>query len=548
MSLEELRKDLYVRREGADEVGLFEVGLARKTYRRKEKKKKHTSPSIGKHVRINEMFKKKKADDEAKIIEEEAAVKAREDENAKDNEDDDTTSNENTDEEAVKAKAYEIAIRRAKLLAELEAINKEAEEPEKEKKTKNRESLHHHSKDAEENKIDNEEDDNENKTDIKENAEETDDEDQVFSKIKTMPFLNNPKRTKKKEYGKESPRKFTRGKAKKQAEIDKLNKESEEKDDEDVMSTSNEDEKEEIIDEEKKKERNSMKMKEKENDKENVSEKDGNENDDDIVDSMEVDDPNEKMKEKEADKEKEKYLFSMQGEELYFVFETKDGATTIREYMQTLAPQLKVKSNVIDTFSLVLNHEQKMNSTGKKDKYFFHTSMITKDMFKLKKENGKYDEEKQFKAFAKTIESEFKKDTEMKNMKDMEIKKMFFMYLEKVKHPRAKNVMNKKPTIIRPKWGKKRMTHIVGIFLMMHIENYNGETAKKRNLGFKKENKGNTLDIIKMRMRGTWYTGEPLWGCSELCGYLVIEGLLQIAPLSHATYPERKCFPTGILV
>nr|GEU57996.1 hypothetical protein [Tanacetum cinerariifolium] len=101
------------------------------------------------------------------------------------------------------------------------------------------------------------------------------------------------------------------------------------------------------------------------------------------------------------------------------VFETKDGAATIKDYMQTLAPQLKVESNVINTFSIVSNHKQKMNSKGKKMKYFFHTSMITKDMFKWKKANGEYDEETQFEAFSKTIKSEFKKDPEMKNMKDL---------------------------------------------------------------------------------------------------------------------------------
>ncbi|GKD47699.1 hypothetical protein Tco_1276675, partial [Tanacetum coccineum] len=70
------------------------------------------------------------------------------------------------------------------------------------------------------------------------------------------------------------------------------------------------------------------------------------------------------------------YLFSMEGEELDFVFETKDGAATIRDYMQTLASQLKVKYNVIDTLSLILNHGHKMNSKGKRTKYFFHTTMI----------------------------------------------------------------------------------------------------------------------------------------------------------------------------
>ncbi|GJY95175.1 hypothetical protein Tco_0511536 [Tanacetum coccineum] len=105
--------------------------------------------------------------------------------------------------------------------------------------------------------------------------------------------------------------------------------------------------------------------------------------------------PTQKEKDKQVEKKQKKtaikgktttdkvmmteYLFSMKGKEFEFVYETKDGAATIREYMQTLALQLKVESNVIDTFSLILNHEQKMNSKGKKTKYFFHTTMIILD-------------------------------------------------------------------------------------------------------------------------------------------------------------------------
>nr|GEV90590.1 hypothetical protein [Tanacetum cinerariifolium] len=194
--------------------------------------------------------------------------------------------------------------------------------------------------------------------------------------------------------------------------------------------------------------------------------------------------------------------------EVAFSMEEKNcGAATIRDCMQTLAPQLKVESNVIGTFSLVLNHEQKMNSKCKKTKYFFHTTMITKDMFNWKKANGKYDEEKQFEAFSKTIQSEFKNDPEMENMKDLEMaffpiishehyylvvfnclkgntKKLFSMHLEKLKHLRAKDVLNKNPTIIRPKWGTKENDTYCGIFLMMHMEHYNGETAKSWNLEF----------------------------------------------------------------
>ncbi|GKC46760.1 ulp1 protease family, C-terminal catalytic domain-containing protein [Tanacetum coccineum] len=230
------------------------------------------------------------------------------------------------------------------------------------------------------------------------------------------------------------------------------------------------------------------------------------------------------------------YLFSMEGSELDFIFETKEGNATIRDYMQTLAPTLKIESNVIDTYCLVLNHEQGMNSKGKKTKHFFHTGMITKDMFNWKKEDEKkYDEVKQYKAFYDTIKNEFKTDDELKKIKDLEMAffpiiahehyylvvfnflkgttviidnlKTLMTYEAKYKevcdvlHPRGKDVLNKKPTILRPKWGTKENNTDCGVFLMMHMENYNGENARIWNLEFPTEEKGNKYDIIKMRMR-----------------------------------------------
>ncbi|GKC63985.1 ulp1 protease family, C-terminal catalytic domain-containing protein [Tanacetum coccineum] len=185
-----------------------------------------------------------------------------------------------------------------------------------------------------------------------------------------------------------------------------------------------------------------------------------------------------------------------------FIFETKEGNATIRDYMQTLAPTLKIESNVIDTYCLVLNHKQGMNHKEKKTKHFFHIGMITKDMFKWKKEDGKkYDEVKQYKAFFDTMKNEFKKDDELKKMKDLEMKNMFSMHLKEVQHPRAKEVLNKKPTILRPKCGTEENNTDCGVFLMMHMENYNGENARNWNLEFKTEKEGNRYDIIKMRMR-----------------------------------------------
>ncbi|GKC23514.1 hypothetical protein Tco_1025664, partial [Tanacetum coccineum] len=143
---------------------------------------------------------------------------------------------------------------------------------------------------------------------------------------------------------------------------------------------------------------------------------------------------------------------------------------------KTLAPTLKIKSNAIDTYCLVLNHEQGVNNKRKKTKHFFHTGMITKDMFNWNmKDEKKYDEVKQYKAFSDTMKNEFKKDDEVKKLKDLEMKNMFSVHLKEAQHPRAKDVLNKKPTILRPKWGtEENNTYslymlIVSIYLCITI-------------------------------------------------------------------------------
>ncbi|GKA34986.1 ulp1 protease family, C-terminal catalytic domain-containing protein [Tanacetum coccineum] len=75
------------------------------------------------------------------------------------------------------------------------------------------------------------------------------------------------------------------------------------------------------------------------------------------------------------------------------------------------------------------------------------------------------------------------------------------MHFNEVQHPRAKDVLNKKPIILWPKWGTEENNTDCGVFLMMHMENYNGENARNWNLEFPTEEKGNRYDIIKMRMR-----------------------------------------------
>nr|GFA13777.1 hypothetical protein [Tanacetum cinerariifolium] len=159
-------------------------------------------------------------------------------------------------------------------------------------------------------------------------------------------------------------------------------------------------------------------------------------------------------------------------------YEVKDNVNNENDFENLLGDGTKDEVSIdID----IPNEEMKQKEVDKEkvsDKNGNESEKEKQDeVDKVEKENGEYDEEKQFEAFSKTIKSEFKKDHEMKNKKDLEmgntviidnsktkmtydakyntvcelLKKLFSMHLEKVEHPRAKDVLNKKPTILKPK-------------------------------------------------------------------------------------------------
>ncbi|GKB31770.1 hypothetical protein Tco_0871171 [Tanacetum coccineum] len=150
----------------------------------------------------------------------------------------DVDNKEKTDEEAAK--------RKAELLAELQAIETRLEKKAKDEAQNedNDVNVNENADEAdneedennEEDAANNEEDDNEEDDDNEENV------DQVFHKIKTLPFLNAATRSNKIEDGKESPKRFTRGDAKRQAEFKNVNPQNEAEDDEEVKSISSDDE------------------------------------------------------------------------------------------------------------------------------------------------------------------------------------------------------------------------------------------------------------------------------------------------------------------
>ena len=54
---------------------------------------------------------------------------------------------------------------------------------------------------------------------------------------------------------------------------------------------------------------------------------------------------------------------------------------------------------------------------------------------------------------------------------------------------------------MRVNWATKENVIDCGIFVMMHMEHYNGETAKNWNLEFPKEGKDQEMEIIKIRIK-----------------------------------------------
>ncbi|PWA77952.1 hypothetical protein CTI12_AA221230 [Artemisia annua] len=192
-------------------------------------------------------------------------------------------------------------------------------------------------------------------------------------------------------------------------------------------------------------------------------------------------------------------LFSMQGNPYEFMFQIEWawGAATIRDNMQTLAPKLKVDASIIDSFACVLSYEETITNSGAKIKQYFHTGILTTAIVNAKKE----DEEKQHKEFCANLKSVFKGNPEDNSMDHVELKKLFSRYLASHKHKKSSDIATKKTTLMKLKWGTKQNVIDCGVFVMMHMEQYGGETLKNCKFDFPKEGQDQELEIIRMRIK-----------------------------------------------
>ncbi|GJZ48612.1 ulp1 protease family, C-terminal catalytic domain-containing protein, partial [Tanacetum coccineum] len=217
-------------------------------------------------------------------------------------------------------------------------------------------------------------------------------------------------------------------------------------------------------------------------------------------------------------------LFAMQRDKIETVFETTSGEEKvfgIRLNMETLSPGLCIDANVVDCWAEILNYEDRFRKDGSLSRHFFPTGCITKSMF----DGTLSTYEEKWKSFAAEVSAQFKDNvgglalsgidlaffpicfsghfyvvvfsitntTSMTILDNMDsgatydskykqpcdlLKKLFASHLRLYGHERHSKIGRLKARISKLKWKTKANVKDCGIFTMLHMESYMGQTAK----------------------------------------------------------------------
>ncbi|GKB17252.1 ulp1 protease family, C-terminal catalytic domain-containing protein [Tanacetum coccineum] len=158
-------------------------------------------------------------------------------------------------------------------------------------------------------------------------------------------------------------------------------------------------------------------------------------------------------------------LSAMRGDKIEHVFETSVGLEKvfgIRLNMETLAPGLWIDANMVDCWGEVLNYEDRFRKVGSLSRHFFPTSCITLSMFD---ETYATDEER-WKNFLAQVSAQFKDNVNGLALNGIDLAK-----------------------ILKMKWKTKINFRDCGIFTMLHMESYSGQTASTWDCGLVSESK-----------------------------------------------------------
>ncbi|GJR55515.1 peptidase C48, SUMO/sentrin/Ubl1 [Tanacetum coccineum] len=211
-------------------------------------------------------------------------------------------------------------------------------------------------------------------------------------------------------------------------------------------------------------------------------------------------------------------IFCMQGDISEVVFDDGKGIVAHKKGMQSLTPGIMIQKEVIDTFVTLLNYEERIRTAGKDmRRHYFPTNAVIPQLL-----NEDKDEVKEYESFENMMKNQMNTSESRKKMKDVNfaffptvaadgqyyvivfnllkanavildnekdkdfdkyknvfnsVKALFMKYLQKHEHPCAENLAKEKPTkVLKLKWKTDKNNIDIGLYTMMHMELYQGES------------------------------------------------------------------------
>ncbi|GJS92959.1 peptidase C48, SUMO/sentrin/Ubl1 [Tanacetum coccineum] len=218
-------------------------------------------------------------------------------------------------------------------------------------------------------------------------------------------------------------------------------------------------------------------------------------------------------------------IFSTQEEEEEEVFNDNEGLILFRMNVQSLAPGLEIDTSVIDVYISILNYKEKFKMTNMK-RHFFYTSMmvpgILEDKTKEidKKIDAQYDRFHEMlsilmendieknanggRRIGKDVIIDYSKSDATYEGKYKDNRSVFGRHMLMYQNTNADKILTvaKKPTILKMKWKAKKEKTDCGLYMIMHMELYEGSTVAQWKIGLQPENdKNHRMQMDNLRSR-----------------------------------------------
>ncbi|KAJ9554626.1 hypothetical protein OSB04_018671 [Centaurea solstitialis] len=207
-------------------------------------------------------------------------------------------------------------------------------------------------------------------------------------------------------------------------------------------------------------------------------------------------------------------VFALQGKKNDILFETKEGDKCSRFMLGSMIPGSEVYYNVLDTWCILLNHEERLKSKESPSRLFFPTSVIPGEMFQ--KEST---DERRIELFWTNICAFMEKYTAIEELKKIQLNGSFHILdnsavdvpdsakygkvpsIVFIDDGRAKKLSKAKQKRENMEWRTAENKIDCGIFVMRHMETFMGGNVSKWVSGFAVEGDAQKNQIENLRYK-----------------------------------------------